>query len=304
VLALPDYLDRIGLGRFAPPVDSRVCELCGAGGAVSIRASVRVDADLNAAFVTRCCVRCGLLYQSQKFARGFYQAYYAQAYRRSLGAGGPSEAYVDDQHTRGESLHSALAPWLPRRGRLLDVGCGAGGMMLAFREQGWRVRGSEPDLVAASYAVERLGLDVVAASAERMALEAGMFDLVIITGSLEHVYDTSAVLRRCHAAAAPESLLLLEAHGLGQAAYCGAIGHNHRRLLTANTLALLMLRHGWSPVWITDQPLSGPSRPGSVFALGRRSIRPLRGAVAAAIGRGVRDTPAAMAELLDRSGIA
>ena len=132
---------------------------------------------------------------------------------------------------------------------------------------------------------------------------AGRFDLIVIAGSLEHVRDPREVLRRCHDAGGAGALLLLEAHGLGQAAYVGAIGHNHRRLLTGTTMALLMLDEGWTPEWITRQSLSGPTRPGSVFALGRRIDRPVAGAAAAAIARGVRDTPEEIAATLDRLGI-
>ena len=262
-------------------------------------------ARLRAALVTRCCTRCGLLFQSPRFEPDFYRAYYAQTYRLLLSGGEqPSDDYVADQFARGTSLLSNLRSRLPQAGRLLDIGCGAGGMMLAFREHGWDVLGVEPDIVAASYGVEQLQLPVVTTSAESMLVDQEAFDLIIITGSLEHVHDPYSVLQHCFAAAAPDSLLLLEAHGLGQAAHAGAVGHNHRRMYVGNTLQLLMLQHGWAPEWITDQPLSGPTRPGSVFALGRRLAQPVPGAVDEAIARGVCDTPAAMAALFDHLGIA
>ena len=119
--------------------------------------------------------------------------------------------------------------------------------MKPFLDRGWSGLGIDPDRGAAAYGAEVLGLPVVIQAAEDLTVEAETFDLIVITGSLEHVYDPNAVLSLCRRAAAPDLLLLLEGHGLGQAAVVGAPGHNHRRFLTGNSLALLMLKHGWIP---------------------------------------------------------
>lgn len=304
ILDWPGYLDRLGLTRFTPRAAAYVCELCGGADAVTIRQTVRVTDTLRTRFATLCCTRCGLLVQSPRFPRGFYAAYYARVYRRMVGgAPRPSDSYVADQMARGASLFDSLRKWLPPRGRLLDVGCGAGGLMIPFLQRGWSVHGVDPDKAAVAHGINRLGLAVTAGSAETMKLARAAYDLIVITGSLEHVHDPNAVLRRCHDAAAPGSLLLVEAHGLGQAALLGAIGHNHRRLLTGTTMALLLLRHGWTTEWITDAPLCGPTRPGSTFILGRYAAPGGKNGVAAAIDGGVRDTPEAMTALLGRLAI-
>lgn len=265
-----------------------------------LRETVRVTSSLRTRLATLCCSRCGLLFQSPRFEPGFYDAYYAKVYRQMVGGSAlPSDAYVADQMARGEALFASLQPWLPQCGRLLDVGCGAGGMMSPFLDRGWSALGVDPDEAAVAHAVDRFGFPVVAGKAENMALKREAYDLIVITGSLEHVYDPNKVLRRCSDAAVAGSLLLLEAHGLGQATILGAIGHNHRRLLTGVTMALLMLRHGWRVEWVTNQPLCGPTRPGSTFVLGRRtdSISPKDFDVA--IDLGLRETPEEMAALLD-----
>jgi len=304
VLELQGYLGLLGLGGFEVPAGLPSCELCGGDDAPILRRRTRVTATIDAAFDIRCCAHCGLLFQSPRFAPEFYRAYYGQVYRRLLAQEQPAfDSHVEDQIARGEALLESLAQLLPRPGRMLDLGCGAGGMMHAFRRRGWSVAGVDPDSLAAAHARDALGLTVQTMDAEEMWLDPGAFDLILIAGSLEHVHDITRVLARCHRAGAEDSLLLLEAHGLGQAEYLGAIGHNHRRLLTANSLALAMLRHGWTPQFITDAPLSGPTRPGSTFALGRRTERLGPEPMEAAIGLGVRDTPESMAAWLDRHGI-
>ncbi|MEG3164351.1 class I SAM-dependent methyltransferase [Sphingomonas sp. PB2P19] len=303
VLALPAYLHTLGLQSYAPLPQPATCELCTGEAAVELRTTARVADGLRTRFATVCCARCGLMVQSPRFAPEFYDAYYSRIYRGMVGgAAAPSAAYVADQVDRGAALFDNLAGWLPQTGRLLDVGCGAGGMMQPFVDRGWAVLGIDPDEAATADAAAR-GLPVVTASAETMPIDRDRFDLILVMGSLEHVRDPHAVLQRCHAAAGEESLLLLEAHGLGQAAHVGAIGHNHRRLLTGTTMALLMLQHGWALEWVTDRPLCGPTRPGSVFALGRRCAVPDAGALHDAIAGGLRDTPEALAKSLDRQAI-
>ncbi len=46
-------------------------------------------------------------------------------------------------------------------GKLLDVGCGAGGQLYYMREMGWQVSGTEPDPKAVTAARELLGTDYV-----------------------------------------------------------------------------------------------------------------------------------------------
>jgi SAM-dependent methyltransferase len=89
---------------------------------------------------------------------------------------------------------------LPQRPRLLDVGCGRGLRLLAFRERGFEVRGLDfqPEVVA--YVQKRFGFPVVCAPVEEMALHfpAGSFDIVTAFYVLEHVVDVRAVLAGCY----------------------------------------------------------------------------------------------------------
>jgi hypothetical protein len=84
----------------------------------------------------------------------------------------------------------------------------------------------------------------------------------------------------------------------------GAMGHNHRRLLTETSLELLMLKHGWTPELTTDRALCGPTRQGSVFVLGRRAEPLSQPALEAAIAAGRRDTPDQMRRRLDSHAVA
>lgn len=303
ILDLSDYLETIGMDAWVPN-GTLACEVCGSVGTDPLREAVRVTDEIWARFVVACCRTCGFLYQSPRFAPAFYLDYYARLWRLLLwGNSQPTEEYVASQIARGALLADNLADRLPPRGRLLDVGCGVGGMMKPFLDRGWSGLGVDPDRDAIAYGTNVWGFPVALQAAEELDVEAESFDLIIITGSLEHVYDPNAVLRLCRRAAAPGSLLLLEGHALGQAGLVGAMGHNHRRFLTENSLELLMLKHGWTPELTTTRPLCGPTRPGSVFALGRRAEPLSEPALEAAIAAGRRDTLDQLRRRLDACAI-
>ena len=90
-----------------------------------------------------------------------------------------------------------------RVGRVLDIGCGAGGVGRAIRDRADRLTGIELDSVAAERARE--AYDEVHTGAVDDVLEhlEGPFDTVLAYDVLEHLADPSAVLRRVHALAAP-----------------------------------------------------------------------------------------------------
>ena len=42
---------------------------------------------------------------------------------------------------------------------------------------------------------------------------------------------------------------------------------NHHRIFTHNSFELLLLKHGWLPLFSTYKNLSGPTRPNTIFTI-------------------------------------
>jgi SAM-dependent methyltransferase len=83
----------------------------------------------------------------------------------------------------------------PRRGRLLEVGCGHGLLLDEARRAGWQVRGLEPARAARAHA-ESLGLDVRDAVVDDLdAASEGRYEAIVMVDVVEHLEDPVATLR-------------------------------------------------------------------------------------------------------------
>jgi len=82
------------------------------------------------------------------------------------------------------------------RGRLLDVGCGAGEFLVRMRNLGWEVQGVEVDPNAARVAREH-GLRVFVGQLRQTPVPACSLDVITLNHVIEHVYDPIAMLAEC-----------------------------------------------------------------------------------------------------------
>lgn len=93
-------------------------------------------------------------------------------------------------------------------GRLLDVGCGSGERLAAFRARHWDVVGQEIDAVAAQVAIARHGVTVHVGPLGDVALPTGAFDAITMSHVIEHAADPVALLRTCRALAKPGGVIV------------------------------------------------------------------------------------------------
>jgi SAM-dependent methyltransferase len=92
------------------------------------------------------------------------------------------------------------------RGRLLDIGCGAGEFLLRMRAAGWEVEGLEPDPAAAARA-RASGVLVVNAALEEADLAPDSFTAITMSHVIEHVHDPLGALQICARALKPDGVL-------------------------------------------------------------------------------------------------
>ncbi|MDQ3850492.1 MAG: class I SAM-dependent methyltransferase [Actinomycetota bacterium] len=92
------------------------------------------------------------------------------------------------------------------QGRVLDVGCGDGGLLAQFADAGWDAVGLDPSETAIA-AVRARGLEAHAGTLGHHPWPPGSFDAVLFSHSLEHIPDPMAALEEAARLLAPGGAL-------------------------------------------------------------------------------------------------
>ena len=95
----------------------------------------------------------------------------------------------------------------PRRGQLLDYGCGTGHFLAAAKSAGWQVSGLEPNARAHEEASRRLGQPVGQESLS--SFQPGTFDAITLWHVLEHVHLLNETLAQLITLLKPDGVLLI-----------------------------------------------------------------------------------------------
>lgn len=99
-------------------------------------------------------------------------------------------------------------PWRGH-GKVLDVGCGAGGNLKTLKDQGWEPHGVEISEIAAAHARELTKGEIHTGTLESAPFPPGTFDLVLMSHSLEHLPSPVDALRRIHRFLKDDGLLVI-----------------------------------------------------------------------------------------------
>ena len=171
----------------------RVCAVCGS--ALETRFPSVLDPQTRERFSILACVACGHGHTSPQphdLAPYYDKDYYGARH-------GFTANYCVQRRLRW--VHSILGAG--RGCKLLDVGCGDGAFLLAARNSGWSVAGTERNTAPAS----KSGLEVFRDLAS--AAPSGPFDCISLWHVLEHMPDPRAALVDCRNSLKPEGCLFV-----------------------------------------------------------------------------------------------
>jgi SAM-dependent methyltransferase len=212
-------------------------------------------------------------------------------------AGAASFDYVAEE----QGQRATAARWLERLEahagaprRLLDLGCWVGYLLVEAERRGWHATGVEPSAFAATFARDRLGLDVIEGDLFSHELTGQTFDVVTMNDVIEHLAEPGEALDRAAELLAGGGIvgLLIPDAGSAIARMLGrrwwSVIPTHLQYFTRRSIGVLLRRHGFDVVEIATAPkaftvryyldrLSGYSESGG------------RAAVAAASRLGVAD---------------
>jgi len=171
-------------------VTARDCPVCAAPGAAPLFA--------KDGYSIVECRGCGAVFVGEDPAAIDFGALYGRSYYTG-GSDAVFADYVGQEAARRAQARRKLAtlrwlaPRVPRRGRLLDVGCAAG-FFLAEARAFYEVQGVELSDWSSAYARDRLGLPVFTGTLQAAALPADHYDVVTLWDVIEHVPDPVPLL--------------------------------------------------------------------------------------------------------------
>jgi len=141
---------------------------------------------------------------------------------------------------------------LPKKGRLLDVGCSVGQFLSHARDEGWQVEGIELNLPASEIARQKYKLTVHNGKLENIGFSEQSFDVITLWGVFEHLTDPNGMLRTVHRLLKPSGLALFfvpNGHSLiirlTRERNSTVSGRAHLWYFTPKTMSQILKRNGF-----------------------------------------------------------
>ena len=167
------------------------------------------------------CRVCGLIQTNPRMSQTAYRSFYNDEYRKLYeGHERPTDSFFFQQCERGEAIlrffeTSRAFPRDVSRCFVLEVGCGAGGILASFKEKGCRVKGVDwgEDYVAFGREKFKLDLTVGGIHEAEHSLDAQP-DIIIYSHVFEHLLDPREELRAVRRICAPHGAVYLEMPGV------------------------------------------------------------------------------------------
>jgi SAM-dependent methyltransferase len=237
---------------------------------------------------TTICAVCGLIQTNPDMGETDYEDFYLKHYRKLYIADlvGTPEDFFREERWRGQAIVSYVTRRvsLPPGSLVVEIGCGAGGILAAFAERGYRVIGTDYGEENMAYGRAR-GLDLRSGSLSRLELP-GRPALIIYSHVLEHIREPGRELGRVRELLGPDGFLYVEVPGvkavhrsLYQSDFLRTFHLAHIYNFTLRTLSNLLAKHGFEAI-AGDESVRSLFKPGiasdsfgeSDYAAARRYI--------------------------------
>jgi len=153
------------------------------------------DYPLPSSFDVVLCSVCGMVFNRNSATQKDYDAFYARFSVHQT----PAESVDGDipvwEVSRLQNLAEVAAGCVAGEGgRILDVGCSSGGLLSNLASRGFtRLVGVDPSPVCVAH-VRSKGIEAHQGGANDLPPDIGHFDLITLTGVLEHIEDVRATI--------------------------------------------------------------------------------------------------------------
>lgn len=220
------------------------------------------------------CEQCGLMQVNPRpSAQGldvFYRQHYRRLYQNTVH---PDQQYVarfqKQARLHGTARYLLDSLHIPRRGRLLDYGCGEGSLFVALREAGFTgsLLGVEPDLAFGSFAATQGRATVT----QTLTVETAL-DGIVLNHVLEHLAEPIFLLRSLIPLLNANGLLYVDVPDAREYRSPGDLHLAHLWHFTPATLGHLIEQAGFEMV--ACEAYRPPHHPRSIRLVARPALAP------------------------------
>jgi SAM-dependent methyltransferase len=159
------------------------------------------------------CKNCLTIFATPRFDQATFQDFYTHIYRNLYeSVERPIPEFFNSQYQHGVEILQFIAQHVesPVRGKVFEAGCGAGGILKVFAEQGCEAEGCDFEPVYLEYGRQQ-GLQLQIAALESILEDCtSRYDFFILSHVLEHVLEPIKVLAGLHNVIARNGYLFLE----------------------------------------------------------------------------------------------
>lgn len=161
--------------------------------------------------------------------------YWLEHQRRDLGSGDIFARARSDLPERALHWLDILLKYRAPGDRVLEIGCGHGGLVALLQLAGFRAAGVEVSPWVVDYAKQSFGIEVMLGPVENLPLEPSSQDAIVMMDVVEHLPDPAATIARCASLLKPSGLLLVQMPRVPQ-------GQSHEALVARGDPFLQMLQ--------------------------------------------------------------
>ena len=248
------------------------CPLCGKKPKTEIANKDR----LNIPFQVKICHGCGFVFTSPRMNQNSFNDFYNNEYRPLYtGNEHADESFYEEQINQGNRIISYINESIPdfhqKEKFILEIGCGAGGILTAFKNYGHQVLGLDIGEEYIEFG-KKQGIELRNGTLESVDIEKQP-DLIIYSHVMEHILDLdkeiTALREKCH----PNTIVYIEVPGLMNIhnAYLGDImkyyQNAHTYHFTLESLQGIMSKNGFKLI-------SGNQFVRSIFQVGQSEMMP------------------------------
>jgi 2-polyprenyl-3-methyl-5-hydroxy-6-metoxy-1,4-benzoquinol methylase len=162
------------------------------------------------------CRDCGLIQTNPRINQDSYSEFYKTEHTRLLhGQDKPTRELFLDQYFHSQKIYRYIEKFLLKNFKdmfVLEVGCGAGGILAYFRDRGCQIFGIDLDEDCIRYGRKNYNLNLCAGTLDEYKFERSP-DIIILSHVLEHLLEPRKVLNRLRALVNPDGLLYVEVPG-------------------------------------------------------------------------------------------